>query len=143
MVVAALEAAFLLPPAKKSNWSSLSTAPWLSYFGYGLVSSLILEALKAMLPLDHSAAGGGSQWLQMAKTRQKIGSPVVISRFLFQDKFPLDFRFPWVIACAIFKIRQTVGNIKYDLSISRIFHKKNQQIYIISVSGHCMRLLSI
>ena len=52
------------------------------------------------------------------------------------------FSFP-VIACAVFKIRQTVGNIKYDQSISRIFHKNFQQIYIISVSGHCMRLLSI
>jgi hypothetical protein len=76
VVVAALGSSlFVAAAAKKSNWSSLSTAPWLSYFGHGLVSSLILEALKAMLPPDHSAAaGGGSQWLRIVKTRQKISS---------------------------------------------------------------------
>ena len=96
VVVAAFRSSlFVAAAAKKSNWSSLSTAPWLSYFGHGLVSSLILEALKAMLPPDHSAAppAAAHQVAPNGKNPPENKFTFVVSRFLFQDKFPLDFRF--------------------------------------------------
>ena len=76
-----------------------------------------------------AAPSAAAQWFQVAKTRQKINSPDVISRIFFKhlsvvsvDLQHLGFRCHCIF---IFKICQTVANHRYDQSISRSFLKSN------------------
>ena len=89
--------------------------------GLSLATAAARTATPPPSTLPSARRRHSSQRLQIAKTRQKISSLDVISR-VFPSKFQqiyIYFRFRRV--SFILKICQTVADLKYGLSISRIF----------------------